>query len=173
MAGRSVAGCRSLAAQLGGWQSIRRGVSLSISGRTGEVWRAASGEASAPAEAAAEAAAAEPPLVSPTQRTKLLRRGARQKGTVLVDLSKAAPAPPQLALGILGGKFVLEAAAVQALLAEHSLTEEQLLAELIMPAAELARPPISSFHVGWVLRRVHVWRYAWNKCPASLQAYKC
>ena len=29
-------------------------------------------------------------------------------------------------------------------------TEEQLLAELIMPAAELARPPISSFHVGWV-----------------------
>lgn len=79
-----------------------------------------------------------------------MRRGARQKGSVLVDLSASGPPPPRLQPGVLGGQFRLEPAAVQALLAEHSLTEEQLLAELLKPAAELARPPISSYHVGAV-----------------------
>lgn len=95
------------------------------------------------------AAEAEQPLVSPTQRTRV-RRGARQKGSVLVDLAASTPPVPRLQPGVLGGQFQLEPAAVQALLKEHSLTEDQLLAELLKPAAELARPPISSYHVGAV-----------------------
>lgn len=63
---------------------------------------------------------------------------------------QAAAAQPLLAPGILGGKFRLEPAAVQQLMAEHGLGEEELLTQLITPAAELARPPISSFHVGAV-----------------------
>ena len=45
-------------------------------------------------------------------------------------------------------KFWLEAHEVQALLKENTLTEDQLLQNLITPASSLARPPISSFHVG-------------------------
>ena len=45
-------------------------------------------------------------------------------------------------------KFWLEAEEVQALLKENNLTEDQLLQNLITPASSLARPPISSFHVG-------------------------
>ncbi|KAL4430922.1 hypothetical protein ABPG75_006178 [Micractinium tetrahymenae] len=88
--------------------------------------------------------------VSPSQRTRLPRRGARQKGAVVVDLSKssAAAAPPLL--GILDGKFRLEPAEVAALRELHGLGEDELLARLIQPAAQQARPPISSFHVGAV-----------------------
>ncbi len=67
-----------------------------------------------------------------------------------MDLAASTPPPPRLQPGVLGGQFWLEPAAVQALMAEHSLSEEQLLAELLKPAAELARPPISSYHVGAV-----------------------
>lgn len=69
---------------------------------------------------------------------------------MLVDLAASTPPVPRLQPGVLGGQFQLEPAAVQALLKEHSLTEDQLLAELLKPAAELARPPISSYHVGAV-----------------------
>ena len=87
---------------------------------------------------------------SPTQRTKLLRRGARQKGSLLVDLSNTRQAEAQPLLGILEGKFRVAPEEVAALQAQHGVGEEELLARLIGPAAELARPPISSFHVGCV-----------------------
>ncbi|PSC68243.1 cytidine deaminase 1 [Micractinium conductrix] len=85
-------------------------------------------------------------LVSPTQCTKLLRRGARQKGGLVVDLSGAEP-PLQ---GVLHGQFRLEASEVAALMEEHGLGEDELLARLIQPAAQQARPPISAYHVGAV-----------------------
>ncbi|KAL4426361.1 hypothetical protein ABPG77_004655 [Micractinium sp. CCAP 211/92] len=86
---------------------------------------------------------------SPSQRTRPPRRGARQKGSVVVDLSESAAAAPPL-LGILDGKFRLEPDEVAALRQQHGLGEEELLARLIQPAAQQARPPISSFHVGAV-----------------------
>ena len=101
------------------------------------------------------------------RKNKAALRGARQKGAVLVDISPpppqpqvppgdaeggpslgAAAAPAAVPAGVLGGKFRLEAAEVTRLQAELALTEDQLLAHLIKPAASLARPPISSFHVG-------------------------
>lgn len=74
-------------------------------------------------------------------------RGARQRSGVLVDLSASQPqasVPP----GVLDGKFMLTPGEVAALLEEHGLSEDQLLSLLITPASMLARPPISSFHVG-------------------------
>eukprot|EP00887_Chlorella_sp_A99_P005443 scaffold1.g5443.t1 len=87
----------------------------------------------------------------PSRKASKALRGARQKGAVLVDISRAEqqaqrPVPP----GVLGGKFRLEAEEVARLQRELGLSEEQLLLELIAPAAALARPPISAFHVGAV-----------------------
>ncbi len=100
-----------------------------------------------PAAAAAEAQDAAP-LISATEGTKLLRRGARQKGAVTVDLSKSQQEGAQPLVGILDRKFRLSPEEVAALQAQHGLSEDELLARLIQPASELARPPISSFPVG-------------------------
>ena len=48
------------------------------------------------------------------------------------------------------GRFRLSPDQVQQLLEEHDITEDQLLTLLITSASKLARPPISSFHVGAV-----------------------
>jgi cytidine deaminase len=63
----------------------------------------------------------------------------------LVDLSRSAPPST---VGVLGGQFSLSADRVAALQNEHGLSEDELLSMLITPASELARPRISSFHVG-------------------------
>ena len=70
-----------------------------------------------------------------------------------MDLSRTQPAPSEspTQLGILAeGRFRLDADAVQELQQEHGLSEDQLLAMLITSASKLARPPISSYHVGAV-----------------------
>lgn len=59
-----------------------------------------------------------------------------------------APAPDLTAA--LGGRFMIPAKEAAELRREHGLTEQQLLQALIEPAAALARPPISNFHVGAV-----------------------
>lgn len=66
---------------------------------------------------------------------------------MVVDLSTSATAAAPL-LGILEGKFRLEPAEVATLQQQHGVGEDELLARLIQPAAQQARPPISSFHVG-------------------------
>ena len=70
----------------------------------------------------------------------------------MIDLSRTQPAEagPPIPLGVLDGKFRLEADHVEQLLQDHGLTEDQLLTTLISSASKLARPPISSFHVGAV-----------------------
>lgn len=50
----------------------------------------------------------------------------------------------------LEGKFVLPASRVEELKDEFGVTTDELLRALITPASALARPPISSFHVGAV-----------------------
>jgi cytidine deaminase len=78
-------------------------------------------------------------------------RGARQKNGILVDLSRTQSSQEAtIPLGILDGRFCLSPDQVQQLLQEHDLTEDQLLTLLISSASKLARPPISSFHVGAV-----------------------
>lgn len=78
-------------------------------------------------------------------------RGARQKNGILVDLSRTQPyEAATIPLGVLDGRFCLSPERVQQLLQEHALTEDQLLTLLITSASKLARPPISSFHVGAV-----------------------
>jgi hypothetical protein len=49
---------------------------------------------------------------------------------------------------ILAGRFMIPAKEAVQLLDRHHLTTKQLLQALIAPAAALARPPISGFHVG-------------------------
>lgn len=48
----------------------------------------------------------------------------------------------------LGGRFMIPAQEAAELRREHGFTEQQLLQALIEPAAALARPPVSNFHVG-------------------------
>lgn len=81
-----------------------------------------------------------------TKRSKVLR-GARQRSGVLVDLSASQP-QPAVPPGVLDGHFMLAPEEVAALCAAHQVTAEQLLNLLIAPASKLARPPISTFHVG-------------------------
>lgn len=52
--------------------------------------------------------------------------------------------------GVLNGRFFIPAPEFQALLAQHNMNEEEMLAHLIQPASQYARPPISSYHVGAV-----------------------
>eukprot|EP00191_Tetraselmis_sp_GSL018_P008532 CAMPEP_0177616572 /NCGR_PEP_ID=MMETSP0419_2-20121207/24251_1 /TAXON_ID=582737 /ORGANISM="Tetraselmis sp., Strain GSL018" /LENGTH=412 /DNA_ID=CAMNT_0019114687 /DNA_START=89 /DNA_END=1324 /DNA_ORIENTATION=+ len=52
--------------------------------------------------------------------------------------------------GISSGRFVLEADEVQELKNSTGLSEDELLLHLVSPAATLARPPVSLFHVGAV-----------------------
>lgn len=84
---------------------------------------------------------------STQKRTKVLR-GARQRSAITVDLSRSEPRV-SIPLGILDGEFMLSADKVDQLKLEHGLTEDQLLNSLITPASKLARPPISSFPVGY------------------------
>jgi hypothetical protein len=79
--------------------------------------------------------------------TRRPSRGARQKGQVLVDISQSKPIPV-VAPGVLGGKFMLQPEEVQQLMQQYSVGENELLQMLITPASQLARPPISSYHVG-------------------------
>ena len=46
-------------------------------------------------------------------------------------------------------RFCLERHEVERLLEEKATTIEALLVQLIQPASLMARPPISSYHVGW------------------------
>lgn len=118
---------------------------------------------------------------APLCRPRKASRGARQKGTVRVDISQsldtvapaaaAAAAAQAAAPGILGGKFRLAPEEVQALLKEHKLTEDQLLQLLITPASQLARPPISSFHVGCVCRIAVLLGYTY--CTISTHRSAC
>lgn len=50
----------------------------------------------------------------------------------------------------LPGGFCIEAGAVQQLLEQHQCSIDTLLLMLLKPAAKLARPPISNYHVGAV-----------------------
>lgn len=60
----------------------------------------------------------------------------------------AAPAAaPDLAKA-LNGRFMIPAEEAAELRRAHGMSEEQLLQALIAPAAALARPPISNYHVG-------------------------
>eukprot|EP00873_Tetraselmis_striata_P016245 jgi/Tetstr1/436509/TSEL_025335.t1 len=54
--------------------------------------------------------------------------------------------------GIAAGRFMLPAAEAEALAAAEGLTDDELLLALVGPAASLARPPVSAFHVGAVGR---------------------
>ena len=71
---------------------------------------------------------------------------------MLVDLSNTntQPPPPPIPPGVLGGRFRLEPAQVQAIMQQHNLDEDGLLTQLIISASQLARPPISTYHVGAV-----------------------
>lgn len=84
-----------------------------------------------------------------TKKTRVLR-GARQRDRVVVDLSQSQPARDRISAGVFNGKFSLPSQEVVSLMEENSLTEDELLQLLITPASLLARPPVSSFHVGAV-----------------------
>ncbi|KAK9805228.1 hypothetical protein WJX72_007282 [[Myrmecia] bisecta] len=65
-----------------------------------------------------------------------------RRASIGMDLSKSE--------GSNKNKFWLEPEEVLAMRTQHGLSEDELLQMLITPAATLARPPISSFHVGAV-----------------------
>lgn len=60
----------------------------------------------------------------------------------------AAPEAAADLTDVLAGRFMIPAAEAAELRRAHGLTEQQLLQALIVPAAKLARPPISNYHVG-------------------------
>ncbi|DBB08789.1 hypothetical protein WJX82_003795 [Trebouxia sp. C0006] len=73
-----------------------------------------------------------------------------RQGSYIVDSSPQDAAEPEKQSNKGWEKFWLEATEVQDLLKENKMTEDDLLQSLITPASSLARPPISSFHVGAV-----------------------
>ena len=139
-------GCRCRAGQVSeeqegrsGWEGAGRQVPLGAAGRGG-------------GDARGGQRPAHQPLLHPlrSSRRKTTLRGARQKGALLVDLSRDIEGvpPPLLPPGVLDGRFRVGAGEVAALRAQLGCSEDELLAQLITPASQLARPPISSFHVG-------------------------
>ena len=71
-----------------------------------------------------------------------------RQGSYIVDSSPHDAPEPEAQPNKGWEKFWLEASEVADLLKENNMTENELLQSLIMPASSLARPPISSFHVG-------------------------
>lgn len=71
-----------------------------------------------------------------------------RQGSYIVDSSPQDATEPKIQSSKGWEKFWLEATEVQDLLKENKMTEDDLLQSLITPASSLARPPISSFHVG-------------------------
>ncbi len=71
-----------------------------------------------------------------------------RQGSYIVDSSPTDTAEPESQPSKGWGKFWLEASEVVDLLKENNMNEDELLQSLITPASSLARPPISSFHVG-------------------------
>lgn len=72
-----------------------------------------------------------------------------------VDLNKASGLDDQSIVEDsqhvgLNGKFVVPAERVAQLKEELDMTSDELIKSLITPASALARPPISTFHVGYV-----------------------
>lgn len=81
----------------------------------------------------------------------------REQGNgILVDLApdarSRAPGREDVTpgLGVLEGRFALTPEQVKHVLSTHQCSTDELLTLLISPASKLARPPISSFHVGAV-----------------------
>ena len=70
-----------------------------------------------------------------------------------VDLAGSQVAgAEQIHPGVLDGKFVLSPSKVTELQYDLGLDTDGLLKAMISPASALARPPISSFHVGYVIQ---------------------
>lgn len=72
-----------------------------------------------------------------------------RQGSYVVDASTQGTAGPESQTSNTWEKFWLPAVEVQQLLKDNNMTEDELLHSLITPASSLARPPISSFHVGY------------------------
>ena len=71
-----------------------------------------------------------------------------RQGSYVIDASSQAADDAQPRSSRTWEKFWLEAEDVQQLLQDNHMDEDELLQSLITPASSLARPPISSFHVG-------------------------
>lgn len=71
-----------------------------------------------------------------------------RQGSYVIDVSSQAADDAQPQSSQTWEKFWLEADDVQQLLQDNHVNEDELLQSLITPASSLARPPISSFHVG-------------------------
>lgn len=67
----------------------------------------------------------------------------------------ASIAENRAAENTLQGRFVIPAHEVANHLAASSMTMQQFLSSLIKPASQLARPPVSGYHVGCVSRKLH------------------
>lgn len=79
-----------------------------------------------------------------------------RRDAVTVDLNKGSGLDDQSIVEDsqhvgLDGKFVVPAKRVAQLKEELGMTSDELIKSLITPASALARPPISTFHVGYVV----------------------
>jgi len=81
------------------------------------------------------------PVETPHPREARLAGGVSPLIRPLVELAETAAN---------SGRFVLEAEEVEALKLEHGVSEDELMLSLLDRAQEMARPPISKFHVGAV-----------------------
>ncbi len=70
---------------------------------------------------------------------------------VTVDLS-SQEGHVKIHAGVLDDQFVLSADKVAELQEQFGMTIDELLVAMITPASAMARPPISSFHVGYVVQ---------------------
>jgi len=71
------------------------------------------------------------------------------RDAVKIDLSGTSQ--DLVHMGVLDDRFVLPPEKVIQLQEELDMTIDELLRAMITPASSLARPPISSFHVGCVV----------------------
>jgi len=76
---------------------------------------------------------------------------------VTVDLS-SQEGHGKIHAGVLDDQFVLSADKVAELQEKFGMTIDELLIAMITPASAMARPPISSFHVGYVVHAL------WDCC---------
>ena len=77
----------------------------------------------------------------------------QRRDAVRVDLNKTTGLDDQRIVEDIGlnGKFVVPAERASQLQEELGMTSDELIKSLITPASALARPPISTFHVGYVV----------------------
>ena len=71
-----------------------------------------------------------------------------RQGSYIVDSSPQDAPESETSTSRGWEKFYLESNEVADLLKENNMSKDELLQSLITPASCLARPPISSFHVG-------------------------